>query len=368
MNWKTLIVVVLLFAAALLAGRFLDLQQTDVIDERVAPLWCTPEAGPCTYPLEDQGELVLLLEPRDKIQPMEPLTARLESGNEDMRAMAITLSGLNMDMGHNRFSFRQSGAGFEAAVIIPVCTLARMEWEALVELEIDGRRVEVSGQAWLDREWSSQFLQPDQAGWDWFALQLDDGRELMYYQLRRHDGSAHPSSRGVLVAADGSAAPLGPDQVGLALARDGHHAAERPLLGQPGQVPVGLVEAGVARNGPLGVVLAEATSTSVLRPDETLVVRQSVAPLERTLERLGERRAHSRVVEEEEPVHRAGLGGRRKLGRGLPVGPVEPFVESLAGVLLDGAHPGADGLLEQHHEKGARGHREGHHQYQQVGY
>ena len=143
MNWKTLIVVVLLFAAALLAGRFLDLQQTDVIDERVAPLWCTPEAGPCTYPLEDQGELVLLLEPRDKIQPMEPLTARLESGNEDMRAMAITLSGLNMDMGHNRFSFRQSGAGFEAAVIIPVCTLARMEWEALVELEIDGRRLAV---------------------------------------------------------------------------------------------------------------------------------------------------------------------------------------------------------------------------------
>ena len=38
----------------------------------------------------------------------------------------------------------------------------------------------------------------------------------------------------------------------------------------------------------LGILLAGTTSTSVLRPDETLVVRQSVAPLERTLERLGE--------------------------------------------------------------------------------
>jgi predicted secreted hydrolase len=49
----------------------------------------------------------------------------------------------------------------------------------------------VTGQAWLDREWSSQFLQPDQQGWDWFALHLDDGSKLMAFQLRSLAGAPY---------------------------------------------------------------------------------------------------------------------------------------------------------------------------------
>jgi hypothetical protein len=48
----------------------------------------------------------------------------------------------------------------------------------------------------LDREWSTSALGPDQSGWDWFALQLDDGRELMFYRLRRKDGGMDPFSTG----------------------------------------------------------------------------------------------------------------------------------------------------------------------------
>ncbi|HXU45721.1 MAG TPA: lipocalin family protein, partial [Thermoanaerobaculia bacterium] len=44
----------------------------------------------------------------------------------------------------------------------------------------------------------------DQVGWDWLALQLDDGRELMLYRLRRRDGSADPASRATLILADGA--------------------------------------------------------------------------------------------------------------------------------------------------------------------
>jgi predicted secreted hydrolase len=44
---------------------------------------------------------------------------------------------------------------------------------------VDGEEYAVAGAAWLDREWSTSALAPDQAGWDWFALQLDDGRDLM---------------------------------------------------------------------------------------------------------------------------------------------------------------------------------------------
>ena len=71
------------------------------------------------------------------------------------------------------------------------------------ELRIDGQRRAVSGDAWLDREWSTSSLDAGVAGWDWLSLQLDDGRELMLYRLRRADGSATPQSYAALIDADG---------------------------------------------------------------------------------------------------------------------------------------------------------------------
>lgn len=66
----------------------------------------------------------------------------------------------------------------------------------------------VDGLSWMDREWSTSALDKDQVGWDWFALQLSDGRDLMFYRLRRRDSTADPFSRGALVTADGSMTPL----------------------------------------------------------------------------------------------------------------------------------------------------------------
>ncbi len=82
-------------------------------------------------------------------------------------------------------------------------------------LRVGARRHEVSGLSWLDREWSTSALAADQAGWDWFALQLDDGSDLMYYNLRRLDGSRDPYSAGSLRRADGSVVRLGADDVEL---------------------------------------------------------------------------------------------------------------------------------------------------------
>ena len=73
----------------------------------------------------------------------------------------------------------------------------------------------VTGLSWLDREWSTSALEKNQVGWDWFALHLDDGRDIMYYQLRRRDGSADPFSSGTLVAADGSYRHLRREEVTL---------------------------------------------------------------------------------------------------------------------------------------------------------
>lgn len=74
-------------------------------------------------------------------------------------------------------------------------TLPRLRAEGAIG--IDNETYTVEGSAWLDREWSSSALASDQVGWDWFALQLDDGRDIMFYQLRKADGSADPYSHAV---------------------------------------------------------------------------------------------------------------------------------------------------------------------------
>jgi predicted secreted hydrolase len=72
------------------------------------------------------------------------------------------------------------------------------------ELGIGGRVYQVKGLSWFDHEWSTSALDPEAIGWDWFSLQLSDGRELMLFQIRRQDGTLEPASSGILVAADGT--------------------------------------------------------------------------------------------------------------------------------------------------------------------
>jgi predicted secreted hydrolase len=74
-------------------------------------------------------------------------------------------------------------------------------------LTLDYRRYEVEGESWMDHEFGTSFLEQGQLGWDWFALQLDDGTELMLYGLRTAAGfDAHSSA--TLVARDGSTRSL----------------------------------------------------------------------------------------------------------------------------------------------------------------
>ena len=61
--------------------------------------------------------------------------------------------------------------------------------EVTGSLALGDARTEITGSGWMDREFGSSWLAPDQTGWDWFALNLDDGRDLMLYLLRRRDGS-----------------------------------------------------------------------------------------------------------------------------------------------------------------------------------
>ncbi|AHB48937.1 iron ABC transporter permease [Hyphomicrobium nitrativorans NL23] len=71
---------------------------------------------------------------------------------------------------------------------------------------LDGREIDVTGRAWMDREWSSQPLAPGQKGWDWFSLHLPDGEKLMLFQLRSDTDA--PFYAGTWIAAGGHATPL----------------------------------------------------------------------------------------------------------------------------------------------------------------
>jgi predicted secreted hydrolase len=75
-------------------------------------------------------------------------------------------------------------------------------------ITVNGTPYTVNGTAWMDHEFSTSALSQNAVGWDWFALQLDNQREIMLYQIRNKDGSIVTSSHGSLIDADGSVTPL----------------------------------------------------------------------------------------------------------------------------------------------------------------
>lgn len=109
--------------------------------------------------------------------------------------------------GDNGLSQKSSGTGNASYYY----SLTRMATDGTIT--VDGTTYNVSGLLWKDREWSTSVLKQDQVGWDWFALQLEDGRELMYYQIRLQDGTLEPLSSGTLIAADGTSIRIARDQI-----------------------------------------------------------------------------------------------------------------------------------------------------------
>lgn len=140
----------------------------------------------------------------------EPFSARLVAKEKDwsvdLSLVTLTAEILNGDHGLSRKSDTPGNASY-------YYSLPRMQSRG--EIEIGGRRHRVSGLSWLDREWSTSALEPDQVGWDWFALQLDDGRSVMFYRLRRRDGSVDPFSSGTLVRPNGAYRHLTREEVEL---------------------------------------------------------------------------------------------------------------------------------------------------------
>jgi len=76
--------------------------------------------------------------------------------------------------------------------------------DAAGTLELGGHSFSLTGLAWMDHEFFSHQLSPEQAGWDWMSFQLSNNEELMLYRLRRRDGTLDPFSAGTFVDAKGA--------------------------------------------------------------------------------------------------------------------------------------------------------------------
>lgn len=131
-----------------------------------------------------------------------------ENGTEavDLTVREVLPPVLNGEAGLSRKGVTAGNASYYYSV-------PRMATEGKVR--IGGETHTVSGLSWFDREWSTSALEPGQAGWDWFSLHLDDGRSLMFYRLRRKDGSSDPGSSGTIIGADGKGTALAASDVAL---------------------------------------------------------------------------------------------------------------------------------------------------------
>jgi len=89
--------------------------------------------------------------------------------------------------------------------------------EAEGEVELEGETFAVQGWSWMDHEFSTSALSAEQVGWDWFSLQMDDGSELMVFQIRRVDGSVDPFSSGTWIPAGGTARHLDREAFSIAI-------------------------------------------------------------------------------------------------------------------------------------------------------
>jgi predicted secreted hydrolase len=106
---------------------------------------------------------------------------------------------LQGDRGYSRKSAEPGNASY-------YYSLPRLSVEG--SLSRGGQQQAVTGTAWLDHEWGTSALGADQQGWDWFAVQLNDGRELSFYRLRSNNNVTDPHSHGMLVGRDGAVSPL----------------------------------------------------------------------------------------------------------------------------------------------------------------
>jgi predicted secreted hydrolase len=138
----------------------------------------------------------------------DALPMRIQAAQDDV-AIDLTLASSKPVVLQGEGGVSQTGSGSGKAYYY--YSLTRMPTQGAVT--VAGQRYDVRGSSWMDHEFGTDALDANAVGWDWFALQLDDGRELMYARLRAADGRT--GALNMLVEADGSTRALPSDSVAI---------------------------------------------------------------------------------------------------------------------------------------------------------
>lgn len=111
--------------------------------------------------------------------------------------------------GDNGLSQKADGAGHASYYY----SITRLKTSGTIKIGAASYKVE--GDSWFDREWATNQLTPEQSGWNWFAIQLSDGSDMMLYQMRLRNGAIDSHSNGRWIAADGASTELAADEFRL---------------------------------------------------------------------------------------------------------------------------------------------------------
>ena len=143
--------------------------------------------------------------PGDEARPAQVLTAM----NGDA-ALHLVLEPVKSVVVHGREGVSRKVADDPRAVS-HYLSFTRMAASGRVAIE--GEEFAVTGQAWMDHEFFSDYLSDDKVGWDWMSVQLDDGVDLMLFGIRDAQGGYGPDTFGTFVDAGGGAHPIEPGGV-----------------------------------------------------------------------------------------------------------------------------------------------------------
>ena len=143
--------------------------------------------------------------PGDEVRPAQVLTAMNRNA-----ALRLVLKPGKPVVVHGRAGVSRKVAGNPAAVS-HYLSFTRMAASGTVVVE--GEEFEVTGRAWMDHEFFSDYLTEHKVGWDWMSVQLDDGADLMLFGIRDAEGGYGPDTFGTFVDAEGDAHPIAPGGV-----------------------------------------------------------------------------------------------------------------------------------------------------------
>jgi predicted secreted hydrolase len=143
----------------------------------------------------------------------------------DLKLIPVKPVVLNGENGYSRKS--------EESLLISSIYFSYTNLKTEGKIKIENKIFNVKGKSWFDREISSKSLSENQEGWDWFAIQLDDAREIMLYMIRNRDGSIDKYSSGTLVYPDGKYQKLSRDDFNVKVLS--HYKSKKTKARYPSQ-------------------------------------------------------------------------------------------------------------------------------------